>query len=72
MEMQIDFLWCAIRGTKPVVLNITECPTSHSEMAIANNRYAETINRIIELEWIYRQGAPSNVSADSELYDLPL
>ena len=72
MEVQIDFLWCTIGGAKLVVLNITDCHTSYSEMAIANNRSAETIIRIIEVEWIYRHGAPSNVSADPELDNVPL
>lgn len=65
-EIQIDFFFFELSGTKFCILNITGTGTGYTVLAIAPDRSMATIIRIIETEWICKHGAPTAASADDE------
>ena len=66
VELQIDFMFPTIRGSKHTVIHITDAGTSYSETSICNSRTAHMMQEAIETIWIYRHGAPCAISADDE------
>lgn len=65
-EIQADFTFVNIRGTKYCVLHIVDAGTGFSEACIVQTRSGETMAQSIETLWILSHGAPASFSADSE------
>lgn len=71
-EIQIDFFFITLRGTKFCVINITDTGTGYTVLAIAPDRSTSTIIRLLETEWICHHGAPHAASADDEYNRAPV
>lgn len=65
-EIQVDFLWCDIKGTKYCILNITDTATCYGERVIASSRSVGSMTKLIESHWICQHGAPGGISSDPE------
>ena len=65
-ELQIDFMFPTIRGSKQTVMHMTDTGTGFSETTISNSRTARSMQEAIETLWICQHGAPRAVSADDE------
>lgn len=65
-EVQMDFMYCMIRGTRHVVIHFVDSGTAFSEAVIVPGRHMDVIIGAIEKEWINRHGAPRFMSGDDE------
>lgn len=63
-ELQIDFTHCDIRGTRQILINMTDRGTGWSEMRIVQNQNLQTMKTSVERDWICIHGAPKAISAD--------
>lgn len=66
VELQIDFLFPVIRGSKHTIMNMSDTGTNYSELVKCDSRDAQTVIYTIETFWIYRHGAPDAISADDK------
>lgn len=66
IEVQMDFMYCFIRGTRHVVLHFVDSGTAYSEAVIVANRNMDIIIESFEKEWINRHGTPEFVCGDDE------
>lgn len=71
-EVQADFMFANIRGTKYCVLHIVDTGTRYSEATVVSNRSCAIMASEMETVWILRHGAPKRFSADSEFTKGPL
>lgn len=71
-ELQVDFTFCDIRGSKLILLHQTDSGTGYCEMFITNNRSMTSIKHHVETGWIYLHGAPTAITDDYEYNRRPL
>ena len=55
-----------IREEKYKVLNIVDMSTLYGERAIAPTKDGKVMMAMVEVEWLYKHGAPTKFSADPE------
>lgn len=65
-EIQADFMFADIRGTKYCILHVVDTGTSYSEATIVSRRSGEIMAHTLETVWLLNHGAPKKFSADSE------
>lgn len=65
-EIQADFLYVSIHGSRHEILNIIDTGTKYGERVITASRSADEMSRQFETQWFYRHGAPKYFSADQE------
>lgn len=65
-EVQIDFTYIEMNGTKYTLIVITGTGTSYSECEIVDAKNVNTIMEAIDRLWICKHGTPKHGSADDE------
>lgn len=65
-EIQVEFLYASINGTKRIILNIVDVGTRYGERILSPSRDTEQIRIALAKSWIYRHGSPRKLSANHE------
>ena len=71
-QLQADFVFCDVRGTKHCVLHAVDAGTWYSETAIVTNRTNDVMANHLERLWILRHGAPRSFASDVEFDKSPM
>lgn len=71
-EIQIDFMYTKLRGTRYTVMTLTDVGTGFTELCICSDRKMETIVKTVETVWVCQHGAPTAISSDDEYNRAPL
>lgn len=66
VELQVDFTFLQVRGTKYTLMHMVDTGTGFSEGTLVSNRDAKTMCSVLDTEWINRHGEPRALSADDE------
>lgn len=65
-EIEADFMFVNIQGTKYCALRVIDTGTRCLDTAVVSKLFADTMANTIGTSWILTHGSPSNFSADSE------
>lgn len=65
-EIQADYLYATIHGTKYEILNMIDTGTRYGERVLTKSRSAAEMKEHFEKQWFYHHGAPVHFSADHE------